>query len=983
MLRASAGAWVWTGQSLGASRLNNSPLRRVKIAAPFIFAISGSLAAVPPAHAEINVDGYLVDPAWNRLRIFETGSNSIVAEPPIDGRLTYGVAATPDGRSVYTANFGSNDLTVFDAAAKEKIGQITGFGSAPAAMAPSPDGRFVYVANLGTHDVAILDTRTRQIVGDPIPVGRYPQGIAVSPDGSSVYTSSIDYRTMSVIDTASRRVVATVQGLGDQGYNLAVTPDGRQVYVVNMADDTVSVVDTQARAVVGTIAVGKRPLGVAVSPDGKQAYVTNFESGTVTVIDTHTRTVAATIPVSDEKTLINVSLTPDGRRAYLTLLEGIAVLDTATNTIVERQRVQGSNSRNGPFLGPNVIVARGGAVAVDGNAQLAKLGFLNFINFNGGTLRAMADLSIGQTVSLLPGGGRFDTNGFAVTVLGAVQGEGGLSKDGAGILTLAGSSTYAGPTRVQGGKLMVGSDAHPGANIASVVTISSGATLGGTGTVGGIVARNGATVAPGGNAEGPGSGAGTLNVVGDVSFAADSAYLADIDPWGANDRIVAGGTATLAGTVHVHKAAGQYVPGMRYIILTADGGVRGRFDALAQNLPFVDLALNYDARDVYLDIVRNATPFSSVADTSNQAHAAAGVEALGRDNPLYHGIVGLDTAAARRTFDRLSGTVHASARTAFIDDSRFLRDAAWNRLRSALGTGEPFRLPAGDQAWDGHTQRLPGTGGKVFWAQSFGAWGHVNGNANAARLGYSSGGAFFGTDTALADNGRIGALAGYSSTGFHAGHQASSGHSDNIHLGLYGGTLWKAWSLRGGMGYTWHDVSARRSVALMGRNDNLKSRYNAAAAQIFGELGYLARAGAHALEPYFNMAYVNLHTSGFAESGGPEALRGRGDSSNTLFSTLGTHARTAFALGKVQASARGTLGWRHAYGTVTPTAALSFRGGNAYTVTGVPISRDAAVVEAGLDLAVKKHVTFSLAYSGQAGGGAQANSAQASLAWMF
>jgi hypothetical protein len=55
---------------------------------------------------------------------------------------------------------------------------------------------------------------------------------------------------------------------------------------------------------------------------------------------------------------------------------------------------------------------------------------------------------------------------------------------------------------------------------------------------------------------------------------------------------------------------------------------------------------------------------------------------------------------------------------------------------------------------------------------------------------------------------------------------------------------------------------------------------------------------------------------------------------------------------------RGTLGWRHALGDVTPTSTLAFAGGHAFTIAGVPIARDAAIVEAGLDLKMTANGTL-------------------------
>jgi outer membrane autotransporter protein len=76
--------------------------------------------------------------------------------------------------------------------------------------------------------------------------------------------------------------------------------------------------------------------------------------------------------------------------------------------------------------------------------------------------------------------------------------------------------------------------------------------------------------------------------------------------------------------------------------------------------------------------------------------------------------------------------------------------------------------------------------------------------------------------------------------------------------------------------------------------------------------------------------------------------------------------------------------WQHAFGAVTPTAALAFESNGApFTVAGVPLARDAALVEAGFDLHLNTRVTFSVFYFGELAGGVQDNSVKGNLSWHF
>jgi hypothetical protein len=63
---------------------------------------------------------------------------------------------------------------------------------------------------------------------------------------------------------------------------------------------------------------------------------------------------------------------------------------------------------------------------------------------------------------------------------------------------------------------------------------------------------------------------------------------------------------------------------------------------------------------------------------------------------------------------------------------------------------------------------------------------------------------------------------------------------------------------------------------------------------------------------------VNLDTDGFTETGGAAALNVLGDETTVTFTTLGLRASHQFSLDNgFSMTARGMLGWRHAFGDVT------------------------------------------------------------------
>lgn len=635
------------------------------------------------------------------------------------------------------------------------------------------------------------------------------------------------------------------------------------------------------------------------------------------------------------------------------------------------------------------IIADGGSSGGGGTGgSLVKIGAgtltLTGANiYSGGTMVNAGTLQLGDggTSGVIAGGVEIASVGTlafnrkdSVSFAGALTGSGALDKLGAGTLELTGdSAAFTGTTTIDAGTLAVNG------MLGGVLEVMTGGRLQGAGTVGTTTIANGATIAPG-------NSIGTLTVDGDITFAVGSFYEAEINPALDSDLIDASGAATIyGGTVHALKAAGVYTPGSRWTIIGADGGVTGTFDNLTQNMPFVDLALAYDPSNVYIDATRNEVALCDVAKTFNQCSTGDGLETTGAGSPVYDAVSALaDEDSARQALDALSGEIHALASSALIEDSRFVRSAANDRIRAAFATPGASYAPVLAYG-PGETPVLVSAdhAGPVFWLHGFGSWGSIDSDGNAASFDHSTGGLLLGAD-GLVGNWRVGLLAGYSHSSFKADDRASSGSSSNYHFGLYGGTEWGNVAVRSGLAYTWHDVETNRSVSIPGLSDSLTSDYDAETFQAFGEIGYGVDLGAGTrFEPFVNLAHVSLHSDGFTEHGGAAGLSVEGSTSDVTFTTLGVRGEHNLTLGTVNATMRGMIGWRHAFGDDMPDSTHAFSVGGAFTVVGVPIAKNSAVIEAGIDFNLTPDATFGLSYIGQLATDSHDHGVKANLAVNF
>jgi YVTN family beta-propeller protein len=204
-------------------------------------------------------------------------------------------------------------------------------GVSPAQMAVSPDRRSVYIANTGSDTVSVLNTPDNTIARTiALPRGSRPIGVALSPSGRYLYTADGGANRVSVLDTWAGRLVTSVR-VGTQPLSVAVAPDGKTIYAANSGSGDVSVIDARTNRVVRAIPTGRFASGVAVTPDGADVYVPNELSG-VTVINADNGRVEARLR---EPSPFSVAMSPNGDHAYVTSLGPgrVTAIDTATHRV--------------------------------------------------------------------------------------------------------------------------------------------------------------------------------------------------------------------------------------------------------------------------------------------------------------------------------------------------------------------------------------------------------------------------------------------------------------------------------------------------------------------------------------------------------------------------------------------------------------------------------------------------------------------------
>jgi YVTN family beta-propeller protein len=165
-------------------------------------------------------------------------------------------------------------------------------GTQPLGVAVAPDGKTVYSANSGSGDVSVIDARTNRVVR-AIPTGRFPSAVAVTPDGTSVYVTN-ELSGVTVINAHNRTVQARLRS--PSPFSVTMSPNGARAYVTGLGPGRVTAIDTRTHRVSSTVSVGPPgtdPFTVRATHDA--LYVANQGASTLSIIDPSTFRATATV----------------------------------------------------------------------------------------------------------------------------------------------------------------------------------------------------------------------------------------------------------------------------------------------------------------------------------------------------------------------------------------------------------------------------------------------------------------------------------------------------------------------------------------------------------------------------------------------------------------------------------------------------------------------------------------------------------------
>lgn len=338
-------------------------------AVSFARALIIAAVLVTPANAEAAEPRQLLwqtNAEGNDIHVFDLAAGALVKRLEV-GPEPHGIAATADHRTVFVtieANGSPRGELLWIDAASFQVKRRMPLCAEPHALAATPDGAFLYIPCRDEH-YWVVDGSTGAVI-KKIKTGGRPHNTAISADGARAYLSPMgEPHAVTIVDVHKAHSPVGTIPFQDSVRPSALTRDGQLLFHHVDGINGFQMADTRRRDAIATVEHGtrldgvllvnslgwlgfggfERCHGIAVRPD--QAEVWSVCADTVTVHAARSRfTERAAISLPGKGYWITFS--PDARYACIALSDmgEVAVIDTATRSLVRRLKAGASPKRN-------------------------------------------------------------------------------------------------------------------------------------------------------------------------------------------------------------------------------------------------------------------------------------------------------------------------------------------------------------------------------------------------------------------------------------------------------------------------------------------------------------------------------------------------------------------------------------------------------------------------------------------------------------
>jgi YVTN family beta-propeller protein len=232
------------------------------------------------------------------------------------------VIFTLDGTRAYVSQMETASVYEVDTQKRKVLRRFGTGGNWTKILALSPDEKTLYAANWVSNDVSVINLSNGALL-KKIPTVKTPRGVVITPDGKRMFIAGFDGGELERIDleTGEKKIMLST---GGAMRHLALDEKTKRIYADDMATGIAHIIDIEKETVSTLGKTDAFPNSIDLSPDGRYLYVSNRgennpvsysipgpEWGSVVVIDTTTGKTIDAMVGGNQTTGLDVS--PDGK----------------------------------------------------------------------------------------------------------------------------------------------------------------------------------------------------------------------------------------------------------------------------------------------------------------------------------------------------------------------------------------------------------------------------------------------------------------------------------------------------------------------------------------------------------------------------------------------------------------------------------------------------------------------------------------------
>jgi YVTN family beta-propeller protein len=261
---------------------------------------SGELPDQPPA----GLVAVATSRATDSVILFDKISGRVVGTVPT-GRQPSGMVLAPLRRRVYVAVTGDDSVEVIGIDEQDVIERLRlQGGDAPTELALTPDGKTLLSANSGSDSVSFIDPDGPFEI-DRLSVGNGPNSVLIDSAGRRAYVFNSLGDSISILDLARRSVIGTIR-TESEPLRGQFSPDEDRLYVIHRSSPNMLVIDPATMSIVNRVYVRSGASALKIDTRTGWIYLAHRSGGTIEVFEPDSFLPVGTIPVRGEVNYLTI-----------------------------------------------------------------------------------------------------------------------------------------------------------------------------------------------------------------------------------------------------------------------------------------------------------------------------------------------------------------------------------------------------------------------------------------------------------------------------------------------------------------------------------------------------------------------------------------------------------------------------------------------------------------------------------------------------